>query len=78
MSDLILSKQRKKETKVAGSLVLVVKKLLKFIKPMAMVATYVVIIRASLKYNSLFLSELLVSGAIMAMLYFVHVLSQKQ
>ncbi|WP_298754889.1 hypothetical protein [uncultured Psychroserpens sp.] len=78
MSDLILNKQRKKETKITGSLVLVAKKLLKFIKPMATAAIYVVIIRLSLNYNNLFLSELLVSGAIMAMLYFVHVLSQKQ
>ncbi|WP_298892582.1 hypothetical protein [uncultured Psychroserpens sp.] len=78
MSDLILNKQRKKEIKVTGSLVLVAKKLLKFIKPLVMAAIYAVTIRASLECNNLFLSELLVSGAIMAMLYFVHVLSQKQ
>lgn len=78
MSDFILKKQKKNTVKVTGRIPSISKKLSKFVKPFLASIVYGIFVMMSIKSDNLFLTELLVSGSIIAMLYFVHLMSQKQ
>lgn len=78
MSDLILNKQRKKEAKITTRVPSISKAQLRLIKTILFAFVYLVFLILSIQNNQLFLKEILVSGGIIAVLYFVHVLSQKQ
>ena len=78
MIDLILNKQRNKERKISTLMLSIDKRQLRFVKPILLAVVYLVFIVMSFQNEKLFLKEMLVSGGIMAVLYFVHVLSQKE
>jgi hypothetical protein len=76
MSDLIFDKQRNEESNLTTRMPSITRKQLRFVKPAMLSIVYAGFITLSLKNDNLFLTEMLVSGGIIAIVYFVHLLSQ--
>jgi hypothetical protein len=78
MDNLILSRQTEKETKVSTQISFAIKRLSRFVKPVVFAVVYAVFIAMSIQNDNLFIKEMLLCGGIISILYFIHLLSQKQ
>ncbi|WP_299338581.1 hypothetical protein [uncultured Psychroserpens sp.] len=75
MSDFILKKQRRKESRAKFLTSALAKQQLGLIKLVLFVMTFGIFIYMSAQNSNLFLSELLISGGIIMMLLIIHFLS---
>ncbi|WP_040247595.1 hypothetical protein [Psychroserpens mesophilus] len=78
MNDLILNKQRNQSLKREALDKSIKRKRLILIKPLLMLAVLSTFIILSIKNNNLFLSELLISGGILMLIFIVYLFSQKE
>lgn len=78
MNDLILNKQRNQSLKREALDKSNKRKRLILIKPLLMLAVLSTFIILSIKNNNLFLSELLISGGILMLIFIVYLFSQKE